>query len=340
MEKCDNYKKIRKKIEEESKNFKYICVKGEKGDRGEAGPATIKIGATELVDSSEPAEVLNEGSNRDVVLHFKIPKGKDGLQGIKGEKGDPGPVTIQIGDVITIDADEEAEVYNIGTPENVVLEFRIPKGAQGLKGDTGETGPRGLPGEIGISEHINVELTETVEPGEDAQVLDNFENTVHNLSFYIPRGEKGDTGARGPAGESFVSAYGMLYSMSQGQQVIPQGTDTIIAMSEQGPGLYTEYVNNSIKIKENGVYLVSYLLCAGANEECSLTMSVRTNDILQPATNATSEFQANIINSISGSTLVSLSPNDIVTLNVKASTNVTLTFNGSTSAMLSVVKIH
>ena len=86
--------------------------------------------------------------------------------------------------------------------------------------------------------------------------------------------------------------------------------------------------------------MVSYLLCAAASEDCSLTMSVRTNDILQPATNATSEFTAHTINSISGSTIVSLSPDDVITLNVKTSTNVNLSFNGSTSAMLSVVKIH
>ncbi len=337
MENCGNYKDIKRKIEEESKKYKYICMKGEKGDRGEQGPTTIKIGTTELVEATEPAEVLNEGSNRDLVLHFKIPKG---MTGEKGEKGEPGPATIKIGNVVTIDPGEAAEVVNTGTPSDVVLEFRIPKGEQGDKGDTGEIGPRGLPGEIGISEHINVEETETVEPGEAAQVLDTFENNVHNLSFFIPKGEKGDTGARGPAGESFVSSYGMLYKTSQDQLMVQQGTDTIIPMNEQGPALFTSYENNSIKIQESGFYLVSYLLCAGANEECALTMSVMANSLLQPATNATSEFQANVINSISGSTIVSLAPNDVVNLNVRASTNVNLSFNGSTGAMLSVIKIH
>ncbi len=331
MDKCGNYKKIRQRIEEESKHFKYICIKGEKGDRGEQGPSTIRVGTTELVDSTSPAEVLNEGSNRDLVLHFKIPKG---MPGEKGEKGDSGPSTIKIGNVITINPDEEATVENIGTPIDVVLEFKLPRGKQGEKG---EIGPRGLPGEIGITEHINIEETTTVDPTEEAQVLDTFENNVHNLSFFIPKGEKGD---RGPSGPSFISAYGLLYSMNEGQMTVKQGEDTIIPMSETGPALYTEYQNNSIKIKENGVYLVSYLLCGGANEECSLTMSVRANDLLQPASSATSEFQANIINSISGSTIVSLSADDIVTLNVKASKEVNLSFNGSTSAMLSVVKIH
>lgn len=334
MEKCGNYKEIKKKIEEESKRYKYICMKGEKGDRGEQGPTTIKIGTTELVEATEPAEVLNEGSNRDLVLHFKIPKG---MAGEKGEKGDPGPATIKIGNVVTINPDESAEVVNTGTPTDVILEFKIPKGEQGVKGDIG---PRGLPGEIGITEHINIEETETVEPTEDAQVLDTFENNVHNLSFFIPKGAKGDAGPRGPAGESFVSSYGIIYKTSETQLSVQQGTDTVIPMNEQGPALFTSYENNSIKIKESGFYLVSYLLCAGASQSCSLTMSVMANSLLQPATNATSEFQANVINSISGSTIVSLAPDDVVNLNVRASQAVNLSFNGSTGAMLSVVKIH
>ena len=69
-------------------------------------------------------------------------------------------------------------------------------------------------------------------------------------------------------------------------------------------------------------------------------MSVRANDILQPATSATSEFQAQLINNISGSTVISLQTNDLITLNVKSSKNVNMKFNGSTNAMLSIIKIH
>ncbi len=270
--------------------------------------------------------------------------GPTGPRGIKGEKGDQGPSTIQIGKVETIDSSKEAEVINVGTSQDVILNFKIPKGEQGIQGmqgEKGEQGERGLPGEIGRSEHISVDETETIDAGESAQVLDNFENLVHHLSFFIPKGEKGEQGERGPAGASFISAYGMRYSMSETQIALQQGTDTIIPLPDTGTAFFTDYtIDNSIKIKENGVYLVSYLLSGAANEECSLTMSVRTNDILQSATNVTSEFQAQVINSISGSTIVSLTPNDVVTLNVKSSKAVNLSFNGSTNAMLSVVKIH
>ncbi len=377
MSNCNNYEKIKRSIEEENKKYKYCYIQGPtgpqgipgpqgiagpQGEKGDPGPSTVQIGKVETIEPNEKAEIVNIGTPVDVVLNFKIPRGEQGIegktgpqgipgpqgekgdigpQGIKGERGDPGPSTIQIGKVETIEPNEKAEIVNAGTPVDVVLNFKIPKGD---KGDQGEIGPRGLPGEIGRTEHIAIDETETLEPGEPAQVMDTFENWVHHLAFSIPKGDKGDRGPQGPAGPpgtEFVSSYGIRYSMIDTQLNLPQGIDTIIPLPEKGTAFLTEYPdNNSIKIKENGVYLVSYLLCGATNEECSITMSVRANNVLQPATSATSEFSAQIINNISGSTIVSLQSNDLITLNVKTSKTVNLKFNGSTNAMLSVTKIH
>ena len=377
MNKCNDYNQIRKRIEEERKKYKICYVQGpigpkglkgdvgpqgEKGERGIPGPASIDVGITETIEPTEKAKVENIGTNEDVILNFKIPRGEQGIegkigpqgipgpqgekgdigpQGIKGERGEQGPSTIKVGNIETIEPTEKASVINVGTPVDVVLDFKIPKGEQG------EQGPRGLPGEIGRTEHIAIDETETLEPGEPATVMDTFEDWVHHLAFSIPKGEKGDQGERGvqgpagPPGTEFVSSYGIRYSMVDTQLALPQGTDTKIPLPEKGVAFLTEYPDdNSIKIKENGVYLVSYLLCGATNEECSMTMSVRANDILQPATSATSEFSAQMINSISGTTIVSLQQNDLVTLNVKSSKAVNLKFNGSTNAMLSVTKIH
>ena len=377
MNKCNDYNQIRKRIEEERKKYKICYVQGpigpkglkgdvgpqgEKGERGIPGPASIDVGITETIEPTEKAKVENIGTNEDVILNFKIPRGEQGIegkigpqgipgpqgekgdigpQGIKGERGEQGPSTIKVGNIETIEPTEKASVINVGTPVDVVLDFKIPKGEQG------EQGPRGLPGEIGRTEHIAIDETETLEPGEPATVMDTFEDWVHHLAFSIPKGEKGDQGEKGPQGPAgppgteFVSSYGIRYSMVDTQLALSQGTDTKIPLPEKGVAFLTEYPDdNSIKIKENGVYLVSYLLCGATNEECSMTMSVRANDILQPATSATSEFSAQMINSISGTTIVSLQQNDLVTLNVKSSKAVNLKFNGSTNAMLSVTKIH
>lgn len=202
------------------------------------------------------------------------------------------------------------------------------KGPKGEKGDKGEPGPS----------TIQIGSVETIEPYENAMVenVGTSEDVV--LNFKIPKGEKGEPGQ---AGKEFVSSYGIRYSMTDTQVNLVQGVDTVIPLPEKGVAFFTEYPdNNSIKIKETGVYLVSYLLCGTTDEECSITMSIRANDILVPATNATSEFNAQFINNISGSTICSLQENDIVTLNAKSSKNVNIKFNGSTNAMLNLVKIH
>lgn len=304
MYKCnDDYENIKRKIEEERKKYKFCYIKGPTG-----------------------------------------PKGDKGDMGPKGERGLPGPTSIDVGITKTVEPYELAKVENVGTKKDAILNFKIPKGD---KGDTGPKGERGLPGEIGRTEHIAIDETETLEPGEDATVMDTFENWVHHLSFSIPKGQKGDTGPKGdigpagPPGKDFTSSYGIRYSNTETQINLPQAVDTALPLPEKGAALFTEYINdNSIKIKENGVYLISFSLCGATNEDCSLTTSVRANGLLQPATNITSEFQAQIINCMSGSTIVSLNQDDLITLNIKPSMTVNMIFNGSTSAMLSVAKIH
>ena len=377
---CDKgYDNTNKKIDDFLKKHPYCYIQGPtgpkgetgaKGDRGDIGPATIKVGTAETVSELENASVSNSGTEKDVILDFKIPRGEKGekgdigIQGIKGEKGDRGdigpqgvkgdrgdvgPATIKVGTTETVSELENASVSNSGTEKDVILDFKIPRG------EKGEIGPRGLPGEIGRTEHIAIDETETIEPGEPAQVMDTFEDWVHHLSFLIPKGEKGEQGPQGqqgeqgitgpqgpigPPGPSNITAYGIRYSMSDAQLNLQQAIDTTIPLNEKGVALFTEYPDdNSIKINESGVYLVSYFFTGATNEDCSLTTSIRANNILQPATNTTSEFQAQIINNISGSTIVSLLKDDHITLNIKSSITVNLIFNGSTNAMLSVIKI-
>ena len=163
-----------------------------------------------------------------MILKFSIPKGNkgekgdigpQGEQGIKGEKGETGergpagpqgeqgPATIKVGKTETLESDKEAQVQNVGTTTDVILDFKIPKGE---KGDTGDIGPRG---------------------------------------------------PQGPPGTGFISSYGIRYSMTDTQLSVSQGTDTVIPLPEKGTALFTEYPDdNSIKIRETGVYLVSLSL--------------------------------------------------------------------------------
>ncbi len=167
----DDYESARKKIEECNKNIKFCYIQGPTGPRGpkgENGPTTIEIGKIETINPEMNAEVINTGTNKDVILNFKIPRGMDGIQ---GPQGPIGPMGLQ-----------------------------GEQGIKGPKGDKGEQGPRGFPGEIGISQAITIDGAETVEFNEEAQVQDDFENNIHHLTFYIPKGEKGDAGPIGPEG--------------------------------------------------------------------------------------------------------------------------------------------
>lgn len=179
-------------------------MKGDTGAMGPTGP-TGPTGATGITGATGKAGATG-------------PVGAMGIQGIKGDtgpkgdKGDTGPrgessfTTVTVGTTETLNAGENAQVINSGSGENIVLDFKIPMGVKGEKGDTGETGPkgdtgpRGLPGEIGRTEHISIDGTETLDAGEEAQVMDDFELMVHHLTFYIPKGEKGDTGEKGETG--------------------------------------------------------------------------------------------------------------------------------------------
>lgn len=97
---------------------------------------------------------------------------------------------IKIINTKTGESGTQAQVIDNFNGKEHLLEFIIPKGEQGLKGDKGD---------IGISESIIVDNTETVESDKFAEVHDNFNQNIHHLTFYIPKGDKGEIGPTGPA---------------------------------------------------------------------------------------------------------------------------------------------
>src|SRR5699024_8840224 len=66
-------------------------------------------------------------------------QGAEGPQGPAGADGAPGAngadATIEIGDGTTVDSKEQAAVKNVGTATAAILNFSIPKGEKGDKGD-------------------------------------------------------------------------------------------------------------------------------------------------------------------------------------------------------------
>ena len=90
--------------------------------------------------SAYEVAVLNgyEGTEEEWLESLVGPQGPQGEQGEQGDVGPVGPApNFNVGSVTTGEPGTNAEVSITGTPENKLLNFTIPKGAKGDKGDTG-----------------------------------------------------------------------------------------------------------------------------------------------------------------------------------------------------------
>lgn len=124
--------------------------------------ATIKVGEVKLLEPTSEPRIENVGTQYDAVFNFGIPTGPQGEKGEKGEPGERGPqgeqgeqgpqgntgpqgssgtpgkaATIQIGSVTTLAAGSQATVTNVGTENEAIFNFGIPKGEPGSGGGTG-----------------------------------------------------------------------------------------------------------------------------------------------------------------------------------------------------------
>ncbi len=116
---------------------------------------------------------------------------------ITGPTGPQGPVSINVGTTTTLNPGGNARVINSGTPDNVILDFEIPAGQNG------------------ICEKIIINSTTTGEAGTEATINDNMIDNTHYLDFTIPKGfdgikgdmgPKGDVGPTGPEGPNRINA--------------------------------------------------------------------------------------------------------------------------------------
>lgn len=177
-------------------------AKGDQGEPGERGPEGPQGAEGPQGPAGNPGEQGERGPAGE--------RGPQGPEGPKGEKGDPGEqgpagergpegpqgepgesATITVGETVTGEPGTHAKVENVGTEQNAILKFTIPRG------DKGE------PGGGGGGSTVTVEVGETVtgEPGTSANVENTGTDENVVLKFTIPRGETGPAGAKGEQGE-------------------------------------------------------------------------------------------------------------------------------------------
>ena len=146
---------------------------------------SVKINTTTETTDDKTAQVSVTGDVDRLNFDFKIPRGKDGAPGPKGEPG----VSVTVGNTTTLPAGETASVTNSGTESDPVLNFAIPQGENGEPGETGPAGPQGPKGETGDTGAVGPQGPQG-EPGETGPAGPQG-----------PQGEPGETGPAGPQGE-------------------------------------------------------------------------------------------------------------------------------------------
>lgn len=95
--------------------------------------------------------------------------------------------TVEVGTTTTGEPNTDAVVVNSGTDTDVVLDFTIPRGADGTNGTNG------------LTPNITAQA-ETLNPEQSAFASISGTAPNYTLTIGIPRGATGETGPAGPAG--------------------------------------------------------------------------------------------------------------------------------------------
>lgn len=235
------------------------------------------------------------------------------IVGPTGPTGPQGPASIAVGVTTTTDPGTNASVTNVGTDDNVILNFNIPRGETGpigpqgipgIQGPTGPTGPTGPQGLQGI------------------------------------QGPTGPTGPTGPAGPTAIETYGRKYNTSTDNISLETNIAQNIPLGNNGPtNNITTATLNTLTITENGVYLVEYGFSGSSSTNATLTVEVNQNANAISGTSIVKTVTANNNTDFNSSTINSFAVGDEIGLSINSSTTATITPANGTNAYLNIVRI-
>lgn len=221
---------------------------------------------------------------KEYTLNFKIPKGIS--------------ETITIGKVKTTSYDNEAEIFDTKIENNHILDFVIPRGKDGAKGDKGNDGTSVTI--LGSYPSID-ELKQDKETGksgdsylvgDDLYVWSDNESNWKNVGTIKgpqgerglqgergiegPKGEigpKGDTGPTGPTGPRGLSSISTgLFTTTHNKY--PNGIEVLqdyaIPLEKKAFDLENNYYinteNNTITILKSGIYSIQFVVMARSKD--------------------------------------------------------------------------
>lgn len=226
------------------------------------------------------------------------------IVGPTGPTGPQGPASIAVGVTTTTDPGTNASVTNVGTDDNVILNFNIPKG------ETGPIGPQGIPGTEGPTGPTG------------------------------PTGPQGLQGIQGPTGPTAIETYGRKYNTSTDNISLETNIAQNIPLGNNGPtNNITTATQNTLTITENGVYLVEYGFSGSSSTNATLTVEVNQNANAISGTSIVKTVTANNNTDFNSSTINSFAVGDEIGLSIKSSTTATITPANGTNAYLNIVRI-
>ena len=274
------------------------------------------------------------------------------IVGPTGPTGPQGPASIAVGVTTTTDPGTNASVTNVGTDDNVILNFNIPKGETGpigpqgipgTEGPTGPTGPQGLQGLQGIQGPTGP--TGPTGP-QGLQGLQGIQGPTGPTGPTGPQGLQGlqgiqgPTGPTGPAGPTAIETYGRKYNTSTDNISLETNIAQNIPLGNNGPtNKITTATQNTLTITENGVYLVEYGFSGSSSTNATLTVEVNQNANAISGTSIVKTVTANNNTDFNSSTINSFAVGDEIGLSIKSSTAATITPANGTNAYLNIVRI-
>lgn len=253
------------------------------------------------------------------------------IVGPTGPTGPSGPATISVGITTTSDPDVNASVTNVGTNENVILNFNIPRGATGIQGPTGERGPQGLQGQTGPAGPQGAK-------GDTGDAGPQGPQGIQGPPG--PQGVAGPAGPAGPSGASSFETYGRKYNTSTDNISLEANIAQNIPLGNNGPSnKITTATQNTLTIAENGVYFVDYNFSGSSSANTTITVEVKQNANPIGSTSIVRTINASTNTDFSGSTINSFSAGDEIGLDIKSGEAVNITPSNGTNAYLNIVRI-
>ena len=233
-----------------SQSLTFNIPRGVDGVLGGPGPANVlSVGTVAAGAPGTQPQVTITGTAPSQTINFTIPRGDTGLTGATGDTGLTGPkgdaaATITVSPTVTTsNAGTNASVTNSGTSSDVVLNFTIPRGADGLPGATGPAGPAGTNANIDpIATRIslNYAATDLSPVGVNSNWFPLTNNTF-TLGLMGPLNPPGD--------QRTTRGWKNIYSNNSATTISDARTKENIITSDLG----LDFINNLHPVKYNKI---------------------------------------------------------------------------------------